>query len=101
MTDQPPAEGFDWGRYREYLRLVARLQLPPRMRAKVDASDVVQQTLLKAHAAINRLAGLDEAGRAAYPRQMLANNLADLGRRFGAEARDLGRERSLYATVQA
>jgi RNA polymerase sigma-70 factor, ECF subfamily len=101
MTDQPAEEGFPWGRYREYLRLVARLQLPPRMRAKVDASDVVQQTLLEAHAAVNRLVTLDEAGRAAYLRQMLTNNLADLGRRFGAEARDIGRERSLEISLDS
>jgi RNA polymerase sigma-70 factor, ECF subfamily len=101
MTHQPPEEGFPWGRYREYLRLVARLQVPPKLRTKVDASDLVQKTLLEAHAVVNRLAGLNEAGRAAYLRRMLANNLADLCRRFGAEARDIGRERSLEASLLA
>jgi RNA polymerase sigma-70 factor, ECF subfamily len=101
MTDQPPAPAFPWKRYREYLRLLARMHVPPRLQAKVDVSDVIQQTLLEAYAAIDRLADLDEANRAAYLRRMLANNFADLGRQFGAEARDIRRERSLEASLQA
>jgi RNA polymerase sigma-70 factor (ECF subfamily) len=86
--------------YRDYLRLLARLHLSPRLRTKLDASDVVQQTLLQAHGNRAQFRGTTEAEWLAWLRSILANILAGAARRFGAEARDLGRERTLEADLE-
>jgi RNA polymerase sigma-70 factor, ECF subfamily len=92
--DQRPLEG-----YRDYLRLLARLPLGARLQAKLDASDVVQQTILQAHASRAQFRGRTEAEWLAWLRAILANALAAAARRFDTGARQLGRERSLEADM--
>ena len=96
-----PSEGEDRAleRYREYLLMLARVQLDPRLREKLDASDVVQQTMLEAYQQQDRFRGSTEAQRAAWLRQILAHNLADALRGFRRAKRDVGRERSLQQAL--
>jgi RNA polymerase sigma-70 factor (ECF subfamily) len=81
-------------RFRAYLRLLARLHLDPRLRPRIDPSDVVQQSLIQAHGAFDRFKGGD-AELAAWLRQILARNLAHALRDHGRECRDVGRDRPL------
>jgi RNA polymerase sigma-70 factor (ECF subfamily) len=99
MTDANDEHGDRLEQCRPYLHLLARLQLDGRLRSKLDASDVVQQTLLRAHQHQHQFRGRDDAAFRAWLRQILANTLAEAARRFGAEARDIGRERSLEAKL--
>src|SRR5262245_42422285 len=85
--------------YRDYLRVLARLQLDPRLQGKLDPSDLVQQTLLRAHEKRAQFRGSTEAEFTAWLRQILARAMAEAARRFSAGARDVGLERSLEASL--
>src|SRR5262245_31243815 len=92
-------EPFD--RFRNYLRFLARLHLGPRLRGKLDPSDVVQQTLLEAYAKRGQFRGATEAQWLAWLRQVLAHNLADALRAFAQAKRDLEREQPLAEALRA
>ena len=98
LTDgSASARGLE--RYRQYLLLLARIQLGQRYAGKLDASDIVQVTLLEAHRNREQFRGASEAQRATWLRQILANNLADLVKEFGRAKRDARRECSLEAAL--
>jgi RNA polymerase sigma-70 factor (ECF subfamily) len=69
-------------RYRDYLVLLARLRLDPGLRGRVDPSDIVQETLLKAHRKRDQFRGRTEAEQLAWLRTMLMNQLADAARQL-------------------
>lgn len=81
--------------YREYLCLLARLRLDERVRAKLDPSDLVQQTLLEAHRALPKFDRRSEGETVAWLRQILANNLTNAVRDLDRDRRDMQREQSL------
>ncbi|MFI5456285.1 MAG: sigma-70 family RNA polymerase sigma factor [Isosphaerales bacterium] len=85
--------------YRDYLRLLARLELDPRLRARLDPSDIVQQTLLQAHQALDQFHGEGQGALAAWLRQILARNLAMALRDHARAKRDVRRERDLQAAL--
>jgi RNA polymerase sigma-70 factor (ECF subfamily) len=93
------AERFRLERFRDYLRLLAELHLDRRLQAKLDASDVVQQTLLEAHRDLDKFRGQTEEELAAWLRQTLVHNLANAARDFGRDKRDVRRERSLEDSI--
>ena len=69
--------------YRDYLRLLARLQLDQRLRGALDPSDVVQQTLLKAHENLAGFRGRTDAELRGWLRAILAQQLALIARKRG------------------
>jgi RNA polymerase sigma-70 factor (ECF subfamily) len=93
------ADGPNLERFREYLRLLARLHLADGHGGKLDASDVVQQTLLEAHRQREHFRGHCDAEMAAWLRQILAGTMADARRALGRAKRDVARERSLEAAL--
>ena len=65
----------------------------------MEASDVVQQTLLEAHRKFDQFRGSTEAELAAWLRTMLSFNVQDMLRAQGRQKRDATRERSLDASL--
>jgi RNA polymerase sigma-70 factor (ECF subfamily) len=84
-----------FGRYRHYLDVLARAQLGRHLQAKCGPSDLVQLTLLEAHRDFAAFQGQHEGELLAWLRRILAHNLYNEARRFGARQRDAGREVSL------
>jgi RNA polymerase sigma-70 factor (ECF subfamily) len=76
-------------RHRESLLLWAKCQMPDWLRAKLDPTDLVQQTLLEAHTSGEKLAKLTDPEILAYLRRVLTNNLIDAERKFGKSRNDV------------
>jgi len=101
MDHLPGTESQSLEHYRDYLRWLARTQLDSSLRSKVDPSDVVQETLLQAHRALHRLRAQTDSQVAAWLRQILARNLAHAQRDLRRAKRDVAREQSLEAALDA
>jgi RNA polymerase sigma-70 factor (ECF subfamily) len=86
--------------FRDYLRVLAAAQLDPRLQRKLDASDLVQQTLLEAHRDMAQFRGTTRAELAVWLRRMLARNLANVVRDLGRGRRDVSREQSLEKAME-
>jgi RNA polymerase sigma-70 factor (ECF subfamily) len=95
----PTPSDVNLDEYRGYLRAVAQIELGRRLQSKVDASDIVQQSLLEAYQGLSALQGRTEAELMAWLRTILARNLLNTFRDFGAQKRDVRRERSMAQQV--
>jgi RNA polymerase sigma-70 factor, ECF subfamily len=69
--------------YRDYLRLLARLQFDTRLRGALDPSDIVQQTLVKAHENLKGFRGKTDAELQAWLRAIMAQQFALIARKRG------------------
>jgi RNA polymerase sigma-70 factor (ECF subfamily) len=96
-----PVRGAVLERYRNYLTLLARLQIGRRLQGKVDPCDVVQDTFLKAHRCFAQFRGSSEAELMAWLRQILLSHLVNLVRHYQAcQCRDVRLERNLSAELE-
>ena len=95
----PTETPLDPEQYRSYLRLIARLQLPPQVASKIDSSDIVQETLLNAHKALGEFRGESRQEMVAWLRQILKRTILHVARDWGRQRRDLRLERPLAATI--
>ncbi len=84
-----------FSRYRDYISLLAQAQLGRLVRAKCEASDIVQMTLLEAHRDFVQFSGRQEAELLAWMRRILSHNLFNEHRRYTAKRRAAVREVSL------
>jgi RNA polymerase sigma-70 factor, ECF subfamily len=86
--------------YRNYLRLLARIEIGRRLQGKLDASDLVQETFTEAHRNFGLFRGADEPQLVSWLRQILAAKVANLVRHyFGTQGRDVRVERELAASL--
>ena len=80
-------------KFRPYLRMLARTQLNPRLQSRIDASDLAQETLLRAHEGIARLQDTEKIQ--AWLKGILANVAKEQIRNSRADKRDIEREQAL------
>lgn len=66
--------------YRNYLRMVVRTGLGPRLRERVELSDVVQEALVEVVRQFPQFTGQNEAALVGWLRRLVGQKLADLGR---------------------
>ena len=86
--DAAPAPDWQLDRYRGYLLFLARSRLRS-VPGKLDASEIVQDVLLKAHRCRDRFRGQTEGEWRAWLRRILANAIADEFRRLANEPKIL------------
>jgi RNA polymerase sigma-70 factor (ECF subfamily) len=78
---------------RDYLLLVANAELDPGLKGKQDASDLVQETCLKAHLHVAAFRGRTASEWRHWLRSILVRDLAQERRRYRSTAkRQIGRE---------
>jgi RNA polymerase sigma-70 factor, ECF subfamily len=99
-TGDVPALGRLLELYRNYLRVVARTMIGQALRVRLDASDVVQETFLKAHQEFKNFLGGTEPELVAWLRQILVRTLANQARHHRRKGRDYQRDEPLEVLLE-
>ena len=85
---------------RDELKRLARQLVGTTIQPKLDASDIVQDTLAKGHQAFSNFNGTTDLEFLSWLRQILTRQVAESIRRYrGTASRQLARERSINATA--
>ena len=90
-ADSTDTEAFE--RYRPYLHVLARQAVPPAIQARIDPSDIVQQTIAEAWRCRDQFRGEGRDSYLPWLRGILTRvAAANLRRHLGTQARDADRE---------
>jgi RNA polymerase sigma-70 factor (ECF subfamily) len=86
--------------YRNYLGVLARVEIGRRLQGKIDDSDLIQDAFLEAHRHFGQFRGTTEGELVAWLRQILAGRLGRIVRHyFGTHRRDIRLEQELAMRI--
>lgn len=88
-------------RYRNYMTVLARAEMSPALQTRLDASDIVQETMFELHKNFSQFRGTTEQELLAWLRRSLIRNLLDQIKRQRAARRDIRREQRLEAAEKS
>ncbi len=79
---------MDLEKFRPFLTTLARILLDAKLRSKLDASDVVQHTLMDAFRQLDNFRGSTDAELKAWLKRALLNDIQDQIRKFAGDGRN-------------
>jgi RNA polymerase sigma-70 factor (ECF subfamily) len=85
--------------HRPYLKNIAEAELPQCLQARLDSSDLVQETLLRAFQQFGQFAGSTDAEFVAWLKEILRNQVIDATRYHGRHVRNVKRNQPLPDSV--
>jgi RNA polymerase sigma-70 factor (ECF subfamily) len=96
-----PSPEWELERYRPLLRLqIRQMELDPRLQRRFDSSDVVQETLLRAHQYLSGFRGQSEAELVKWLQQILVSIVSNEVRKAKAGRRNVSLEQSLEEVLE-
>lgn len=99
MIDHVLNDDLTLEQFRPLLLLQARSQMGGRLKQKLDAEDLVQQTLMDAYLSRDQFRGKSEGEISAWLRKILYHNLLDVAQKFQTGKRNISSEVPLRKDV--